>query len=151
VVKLSENTLKQLTGIYLYANTPSYLYEKMRALPEIEEIGRAGRTAEAEATIRSLLDHVEEPNDLLTLYGLIVSLSFRSSQEVQRLLQELSRSDLDWVGRLAKHIDDSLIPSTILDLRGRTPRPSSPLTATSGSTADISRWEPSPRIAAKEL
>ncbi len=149
--RFSDNTLDQLTEIYLYANTPSYLHAKMRSVAEIEWLGRTNRFFETEETIRRLMADIRQPNDLLTLYGLIVSLSYRPLSKVAEFLDELSMSDVDWVGRLAKHIRDAMIPCTVVDLRSETLSISSPLDVNSGGTVGMVQWSPSSRIETREM
>lgn len=92
--------IEKLSGIYLKANVPSYLYEHFRKEESIVELAKYN----AEELMGLFKTYIEEDfsfDNLIIIYSLVMALSLKSYREIEGFFkEELSKYQLEWLGEL---------------------------------------------------
>ncbi len=102
--------LKELAKLYMYANTPVFLFRQYRKLSETEMLARKYTAQDIERGIRSLLSDLKELYQLLEVYAMIAALSFKNYVQAKPVLEELLITEVEWVPYLVRYILDTMQP-----------------------------------------
>ena len=89
--------LNLLKVIFLFANTPHYLYMKFSENQSIQMLSSKFSLKEL---IREFFDIEKQPRDFenfVYLYSLLIALSFGDSSDVERFLESLKRYEIEWL------------------------------------------------------
>jgi len=113
---LSAGQLSEITEHYVLANTPGFLFQKLRSLSSLYHRSSELTTKELIDRIDLLLTAVESPDELMELYGLIIILSYKAETAATQALKRYAMSTADWIGRIATLANNAKVPESALDL-----------------------------------
>jgi len=85
---------------YMFANTPAYLFERMRALPPVRELGEKADSQELVQLIEQIDLGKKTPTSVALAYAYTTALSFRPQSEVTKALEGKKFESLAWFGAL---------------------------------------------------
>src|SRR5947208_3039592 len=82
---------------YVVANTPTYLFKRLRALSEVQSLAERQTTLQLAAAFGELLSNRERtPTDIAKAYALLVAISLRNYAEWSGVVEILDFDSLDW-------------------------------------------------------
>lgn len=94
---LDTNFIRECLEVYLVANTPLYLYKRLRRLQAVQRLGRSTDAKELLLEYSRLAATEERsPDDVAAAYGCLVAMTHQDPLEATPLLRSLNRSSLDW-------------------------------------------------------
>ena len=110
-MKPTAQQVQEFHDTYLVANTPTYLYNRLRQLPAVQQLGEIASTNAIVALFSaSTRTESKTSNDVATAYACIVALTYRPPTERRRALQNLDVSRLEW-GEMVRDIGLDRIPA----------------------------------------
>lgn len=121
---LNSNELQDLKEIFLVANTPSYLYKNFRQNNSINRLSQKYKTQELITYFESTAKSEKIVfDDVITIYALVVALSFKNYDEIKEFLIEMGKYRLEWLDEFKKNIISKVtITNTLtVDLQYKTP------------------------------
>ncbi|TCO90924.1 hypothetical protein EV701_10973 [Chthoniobacter flavus] len=87
----------------LFANTPSYLFKKLRNDGAVQAVGLEYEAGQLMEAIKRVSPTVYESMDsAAALYGLLIALSFHDGQEVAAYFERVATSGLKWADDIAR-------------------------------------------------
>jgi hypothetical protein len=91
---------KKLSEVFLFANTPIYLYTHFRKDASVQNLAKTCSTNELTDCLGSLLtEPVKDLTSAVKAYAVLVSLSLKPAQELGRL-KNYTTTNLEWFSRL---------------------------------------------------
>jgi len=136
---LHASELQDLKEIFLLANTPSYLYKNFR---QNNSINRLSQKYEAQELITYFKVTAESEkiifDDVITIYALLVAMSFKEYGVIKKFLSEMGKYQLEWLDELKTIIISNVrVTSTFtIDLKYKQVRvPKYEIESTSNLTA----------------
>ena len=95
--------LNELGPIYLYANTPMYLFRRLKDSAALYD---ATSEFSAEELIEQYNEIASKPEktgqEVVAAYALLVSLSYRNYNEISNLLDKANTNGLDWAAHIVQ-------------------------------------------------
>ena len=126
MLTISENLRKSLVKCYLYANTPGYLFRRLRSLEGLTHLAQGTTTdtiiEHIDLLLESLASAVGLQSDgiaidqLLEIYALIVVLSYKSDSAAMQAFQRLAKINLDWIGHVSRYALNMRVPSNTVHI-----------------------------------
>ena len=106
--------IRQVASVYLFANTPMYLYRHLREIDSVRDLGK-------DVSLKDLVDEYDRRTlskgksveDIAIAYTLLVAITFWEYREALEALSKFELSRLDW-GSDVKDIFISKSPITTL-------------------------------------
>jgi len=88
---------KEINSVYLFANTPKYLYRHLRHIQSVQELSQR-------ATLQNLVDEytkitspiARSSEDIAAAYALLIAVTFWEYQEALAALGKFDLSRLEW-------------------------------------------------------
>lgn len=107
--------LQNLLAIYAYANTPSYLYRRMRADQSLINLARS---IDPKELIQLYNDHIKKDQrpieDTVIGYSLLVTITLLNNHKLaSSLLQEINPKLLEWGERIRQIYESEATPNSI--------------------------------------
>ena len=94
---LAKLSVGEITTHYLFANTPSYLYRKLRADDSVKALADSSTPIELAAIVERIDQQPERtPEDIATAYAALVAATFHGTRDVRATFGALSFRHLDW-------------------------------------------------------
>ncbi len=98
---LATLSLKAVTTHYLFANTPVYLYRRLRAEESVKALADSATPLELAALVAKMdRKRKRGPEDIAVAYSAIVAATFHSSREVHEAFDQLNLRHLDWANAI---------------------------------------------------
>lgn len=124
MLNISENLRKSLIKWYLYANTPGYLFRRLRSLEELTHLAQGTTTdiiiEHIDLLLKSLASDLQSDgaamDQLLEIYALIVVLSYKSDSAAMQTFQRLAKINLDWIGHVSLYALNMRVPSNTVHM-----------------------------------
>jgi len=104
----SGSDLDSLKEVYVFANTPSYIYKNFRKHRAVYELSRSYDAA-------TLMDYFEQNvsakekslEHTVLAYVFLIALTFKKYHEIKQYIDELDKFQLDWLNELRFIIKDN--------------------------------------------
>lgn len=100
---------------YYFANTPNYLFKKLREEQTVEEFAKNNNV---ENLVKIFNDYLKENrlevDDLIFMYVIIVALTFKSKQDVTKFFEKLDDYQIEWFKEFKNIYLNSFIPTEYL-------------------------------------
>ena len=94
-------SLKSATAVCLVANTPTYLFKRLREDDDVQCIGRRFETSEIiELLTQSANDVTQDPNTVVKVYVFLVAMSFNDYPEFSGFLATFDAPQVRWIDEL---------------------------------------------------
>lgn len=131
--------IKEINSVYLFANTPKYLYRHLRHIQSVQELSQR-------ATLQNLVDEynkitslsTKSSEDIAAAYALLIAVTFWEYQKGLAAFGKLDFSRLEW-GSDIKDIFRTNAPiNTIVGIGSKANIPPDSLEATGSSTSAAS-------------
>jgi hypothetical protein len=104
----------EITAIYLAANTPMYLFKRLRASDVVERLAERVKMAELAAECSQIMAQGERSaDDVAKAYALIVALARKGESGWREILSHLNLSGLDWGDRVRGIALASTTPTSV--------------------------------------
>jgi len=94
---IDEDSIKE---ILLVANTPNFLYKRMRENKNIQLIANQYSTIELLDIFNDAYKKIEEGSNLLILYAVVFSLSYKPHSEVNEFFNKLHEIKIRWSDKI---------------------------------------------------
>ncbi|MGO8761967.1 MAG: hypothetical protein ACLP2P_02770 [Desulfobaccales bacterium] len=128
-----ELDLNELKKIYLFSNTPLYLYNNFKRNKSIQNL--------SETDTKTLINHfdkiiIKKPtlDNLVTLYALIMGLTFKDIHEVNGFFDKLDIYNIEWAKEIRNIYKAKNIPTQIYKVKARIIRPEIKIISESASS-----------------
>jgi hypothetical protein len=131
--------IKEINSVYLFANTPKYLYRHLRHIQSVQELSQR-------ATLQNLVDEYNKitspttrsSEDIAAAYALLIAVTFWEYQKALATFEKFDLSRLEW-GNDIKDIFKTNAPiNTIVGIGAKANIPPNNLEATGSSTSTAS-------------
>ena len=131
--------IKEINSVYLFANTPKYLYRHLRHIQSVLEVSQ-------HATLQNLVDEynkttsptTKSSEDIATAYALLITVTFWEYQKALAAFGRFDLSRLEW-GNDMKDIFKTNAPiNTIVEIDAKANIPPNNLEASGSSTSTAS-------------
>lgn len=96
-MKIDKSELKEMMAICVLANTPSYLYRRLRALPAIHRLAETVSEKKLVVEYRTIGSKRHRTiRDMAIAYGALVALFLRNPPPRPRTIESLKKVKLEW-------------------------------------------------------
>ncbi len=130
MIAVSPNTIEDLVGIVISANTPRYLYKHFH---RSEFVARLAETHSSEALVGIIREtqakDLRSAEDIALAYACLIALTIRPSTKALPLLATLDAPSLAWSREIVEIHLSAFVPVAAIDVHVPTP---------TGSTTDTS-------------
>ncbi len=124
MIELSSAGLARLTEAYGLANTPEFLYRRLRRDEVTLNLAHDYSVCEIVESLKQRLSVMsKDVITVVTIYALLVSLTYKDFSEVDAELKKVDLSSLDWGHSIWSRHSREQIATHIIILPGYTPRP----------------------------
>lgn len=123
IFNLRRKEIAILKELYLYANTPYFLYKRYADLEFIENKISAESSDVLLAKLRTRLIKDEKSlEDISIIYAIVISLIYKDYNSVLVILKEIKEVKFEWVSKIADLIIAKRIPETekFVDFKNQT-------------------------------
>lgn len=106
----SKLAMREVTALYLFANTPVYLYRKLRANESVKALSDSARPVEL-AALAATIDRKRKrsPQDIAVAYSAIVAATFHDSRDVHAAFDSLVLRHIDWASTILQYWYNTLV------------------------------------------
>jgi hypothetical protein len=114
MIQLNLNTFKNSAEVFLFANTPNYLYKHLRELNEVQRLAENLTSKELYDACSTYLDKtVKTFENELGFYITLIALSFKDYSEANVFLRSLNNKEYKWSDSILTLINAKRNPSTV--------------------------------------
>ena len=97
MINLTQINIQPLIDIYLYSNTPAYLYRKFKSHPIIFSLSRREDVNEMLSVIKTILIKDELIlNDIVLCYALLVAILIHENPPINDSVNKINFEKLEW-------------------------------------------------------
>lgn len=98
MIALSQTELHSVLEAYALANTPEFLYRKLRPLPAVQRLADESSARELGSYYRKIgrKKHGRELKEVAIAYAALAALTIMEPPPAERTFKSLEKVDLDW-------------------------------------------------------
>src|SRR5579864_8603396 len=95
---------QQLTDIYVVSNTPTFLYEKMRQSPIVNDIlAKVDKEILFDEFQHRISNPITKQSEIAELYAILIALSFKSGDDIVGFFRAVKdRIKYEWFSKIAE-------------------------------------------------
>jgi hypothetical protein len=131
--------IKEINSVYLFANTPKYLYRHLQQIQSIQELSQ-------HATLQKLVDAYNEitspttksSEDIAVAYALLIIVTFWEYQKALAAFDKFDLSRLAWGNDIKDIFRKNAQTNTIVRIHAEANIPRNELRASGSSTSTVS-------------
>jgi len=131
--------INEINSVYLFANTPKYLYRHLRHIQSVQELSR-------HATLQNLVDEYNEitsptaksSEDIAIAYALLITVTFWEYQQALAALNKFDLSRLEWGNEMKDIFRKNTPINTIVRIHAKANIPRNEFRASGSSTSTVS-------------
>jgi hypothetical protein len=106
LIQLTADERSSILEIYVLANTPSFIYRRMRELPAAQRLADGSSVAALRSQCSKVAAKKKRTVEEVALaYGAIVALTLKEPQPAKKVFKDIAKLDLDWAENIvAMHL-----------------------------------------------
>jgi hypothetical protein len=100
-MKIDSHSVREFREIYLFSNTPLYLFKKLRQLQAVQQLAQNSDAKELfEEYLRRVKEVERTLDDVAIAYACLVALTYKERREAISIFQLINPIDLQWVSAI---------------------------------------------------
>lgn len=92
-----------IRDIYFIANTPLFLYQKLRENDFVVSLSEANTEELIEEFRKRINSPIRKDSELAEVYAILIALSFKKKDEVEKIFKEASQIKYEWFSIIANY------------------------------------------------